>query len=198
MNRLIKTLLLLAALLVLGAFLGTGAAQASRGIELSSTTIGASGVITLNGVVTCDVLISITANSRTISKTTGITQATVNGGWVRNCTGSLVGSPSTGAFLGPIDIEYASFSGTLPNITRITVTLANGASSLNTVAGNCLYGGRVTGVGFDVTAGTLSGIDFNGSSAVSKVSGSILCPSTRTAAGRLTTFIPATPTLTLV
>lgn len=198
MKRHVKTLLMLAALLVLATFLGAGAAQASRGLSLSSTVIGASGVLTINGVITCDVLLALTLNSNTLMKTTGTNQGTANGGYIRNCSGSLAGSPNTGAILGPLNVQYASFQGTLPNITKINVVVPNAAWVNNTVAGPCLYAGNLTGLGFDIGSGTVRWVDFNGTNALPKSSGGFLCPSTRTISGVLATFLPAAPTVTLV
>lgn len=199
MHKHFKLLFMAAAFLTV-ALLGASTAQASRGISLSSTTIGASGVLTMNGVLTCDVLLSLTARSSTLSKTTGTTQATANGGYIRNCSGSLAGSPNTGAILGPINIEYASFDGTLPNIRKINIIARAAAFSVNTVAGNCLYQGDLSGVGFDLNGanpGSVLDVDFTGSNTLPKASGSFLCPSTGQITGKLNTLLSAV-TVTLV
>jgi hypothetical protein len=197
MHKSFKLLLMAVGFLTV-ALMGASTAQASRGISLSATTIGASGSLTMNSVITCDVLLSLTANSNTLTKTTGTTQATANGGYIRNCTGSLAGNPATGAILGPINIQYRSFAGTLPNITKINILAPNAAFSLNTVAGLCLYAGSLDGVGFDVSGGAISSVNFNGSSALAKSSGGLLCPSSGSISGLLTGFLPSAPTVTLI
>jgi hypothetical protein len=197
MSKYFKMLAMAMAFVVIAA-LGASTAQASRGISLSATTIGASGVLTMNGVLTCDVLLSLTANSLTLSKTTGTNQARANGGYIRNCAGSLAGSPNTGAILGPINLQYRSFGGALPAITRINIIAPNAAFSVNTIAGNCLYAGALDNVGFDIASGRISGVDFDATNALARSSGSILCPSTGTIRGDLTTFLPSAPTVTLV
>ena len=192
-------LLFMAAAFLMVALLGASTAQASTGISLSTTTIGASGQLVLNGVLTCDVLLSLTANSRTLTKTTGTNQAVANGGYIRNCAGSLAGSPNTGAILGPINVQYASFEGGLPTITKINITAPNAAFSVNAaVAGNCLYSGNLRGVGITRNSGTgaATGVRFD-SNALPKASGSFLCPSTGTIVGTLGTLLNAV-TITLI
>lgn len=190
-------LLLIPFALVVTAFAGASTAQASYGIALSDTVIGASGSLTMNGVITCDVLLSITANRIKISKTTGINQATASGGFIRNCTGSLVGRPNTGTIGSGINLQYRSFAGTLPNITRVNLLAPNAAFSVNTIAGVCAYGGSLDGLGVDISSRTVSGVDFSSTSSLPRTSGSVLCPSTAQMRGRLTTFLPSAPEVVL-
>jgi hypothetical protein len=196
MSKYFKLLALALSFVVIAA-LGASTAQASRGISLSSNTIGASGRLTMNGVLTCDVLLSLTVTNP-IVKGLSINQGRASGGHIRNCAGSLAGSPNTGAILGPINIQYAGFSGTLPRITRITIIAVSAGFSINTIAGNCLYGGNLNSVGFDISGSTVSGVDFDSTNGLSRASGSILCPATGTIRGDLTAFLPSAPTVTLI
>jgi hypothetical protein len=198
MSRYLKRLLLAAGILAVALAGGGSAAQASRGISFGSTVFGASGTFTMNGVLTCDILVGFTLSSSTLAKTTGVNQITANGGYVRNCLGSLGGSPNTGVILGPINVQYRSFSGTLPNITRINLVAVNMAWSWNSVAGVCLYAGSWDGIGLSVASGRVTDFDLTGSTGLAKSSGSILCPATGTLTGRLTGFLPSAPTVTLV
>lgn len=195
MSKRLRLLFFTAALLIVPV-LGASTAQASRGINVSTTNIAISGTIVLNGVLTCEFLIGI-GSSTTIAKTTGTNQASATGGYLRNCSGSLAGNPNTGAILGPINVQYRSFAGTLPNITKINLLFPNFAFSINTIAGNCLYGGSLDGSGLTISSGTGTAFDFTGSSALPRVSGGILCPTTGTITGQLRTFLTGV-TVTLV
>jgi hypothetical protein len=204
MPRYFKMLAMALAFVVI-ATLGASTAQASSGVRLSSTTIGASGRLTMNGILVCEVLLQLTASSLTLLKNAAPVQARASRGYIRNCTGSLAGTPPTGDILNVIDLKYRGFTGTLPNISRINVIAPittgspNGAQfSVNTIANVCLYQGALDGIGFDLSGGRITGVDFDATNPLPKASGSILCPSTGTIRGDLTTFLPSAPTVTLI
>lgn len=158
-------------------------AHASRGISLSSQTIGAGGTLTFNGGAwTCNALFTYRTNSNTISKTTGVNYGSITSGSITNCTGLATG----GTVLAPINLQYSSFTGTLPNISEINSVSPNFAISFNTIAGTCLYGGSVRTKKLLVVLGIT--IFRYISESVTKRSGSALCPSTLTIAGDLTTL----------
>lgn len=161
------------------------------------SSLGSSGKLTMNGALTCDVLLAITASSIDIPKRNGVVWSRAGNGYIRNCTGALAGSPNTGAILG-MSFQYTSFSGALPNITRVQFAAPDGTFVFRTIAGDCLYGGPISGLGIDMSGGSATGIDFDSTSSIPRVSGSILCPSTATLRGDLTTFLPSPPRYTLI
>ena len=171
-------------------------AQASTGVSLSSGgPITATGRLTMNGSTICTVSLTLTS-STTLRKTTGVTQAQVTAGSITACSSPI--GVNSGAVLTPINIQYASFSGTLPNITGIGVTAPNAGFRLDAFSGavRCLYGGNMTGITFNITGGRVTGVTF-ASNRLPLVSGSGLCPADGTVAGPLTVQGTA-PTVTLV
>lgn len=178
----LKLSLLAVAIVMVGAF-GATTAQASRGITVTQTRITATGVLTLNGGLTvCNVSLTLSLGSTTLTKTRGTNQGSVTAGSITGCSGLA----SSGAVLTPINVQYDTFAGTLPNITSISIVAPNAGFSLNTLGGTCLYGGSLSGVRFLVTGGAISNVDFTGSNAIAKVSGGALCPSTGTITGPMT------------
>lgn len=190
--RLIRSLLIAAAV-ALVALSASSTALASRGIRFSNSTIAAGGRLTINGNGICDVLLTIVA-ANPFLKVTGVNQGTM-AGTIRACSG--LGSTGAGTVLSGITVRYAAFSGTLPSIRGITIQSPNFGIQLATIIGNCLYGGSLTGLTFPVSAGQVTGVDFNASSTLPRVSGAALCPATWTLRGALST-LGTPPTVTLV
>ncbi|MGB7159235.1 MAG: hypothetical protein WBD40_14295 [Tepidisphaeraceae bacterium] len=188
------SMLFVAALAVLAGMFGAASAQAATGIRVSSSSIGAGGRLTMNGNVICDVLLTLTLTANPIAKRTGVNQGTA-AGTIRNCSGG--GATGAGTVLAGITVQYQSFSGTLPNITRITINAPNAGFQLATIVGNCLYGGNLTGVGLTASALAVTAADFGASATLPRVSGSGLCPASAQIRGVLA-VLGTPPTITLV
>lgn len=182
---------------VVGALMFTSAAHASRGYSSSATLLSANGVLTMTGGMACTVLLSIFLNSSSFNKGSRFANLDSGGSSITGCTGILAGRPNAGAFLPGTQIDTFSFTGTLPNITSLRLTLWSFGFLVNTVAGSCLFGGinTLTGVTFDVSSGVVRTMTFSGGS-VPRSSGSALCPTTGGFTGTLTLTFP--PTLTLI
>jgi hypothetical protein len=146
----IRSKLLLAALTAVVALsLGAGTAAALRSIESSATAVAASGrAITFAGGgsrVVCEVTLSLTLSTRSISKVRGSrvgnTKATVN---ERACTGGRARPLNTAE--GWVT-NYFSFAGTLPNITSIRLELVGTAFLVSAFGGfgECLFRGNAQG-----------------------------------------------------
>ena len=194
MIKSIRLALVSAAVVILGAMAFASTAQASRGISSSHTRIGVSGNLTMNGLVVCDVLLELTLASSSIAKSTSPAQGTVTAGDIPRCSAGA----TQGDILFPIPVSYASFNGTLPNISRINVTAGTVANpvgffleGLPFCAAGALFGGAasptMSGISFNVAGGQITGVTFN--SALNRNAGGALCPSRGTIEGTLTTFL---------
>ena len=194
MRKIARMLFVVVGLLAIAA----STAQASRGIRLSSSgPITATGRLTMNGSTICTVSLTLTA-ATTLSKTRGITQGTVTAGSITACSSPI--GVNSGVVLTPISIEYDSFTGLLPNISGINIIASNAGFRLDAFGGGvrCLYGGRMTGITFNITGGRVTGVTF-ASNTLPLVAGSGLCPAGGTVAGPLTvTPASSAPTVTLV
>jgi hypothetical protein len=184
-------------------------AQASSGIRVSRTVIGVSGRLTMNTLLVCDVLLELSLNNVTLLKTTADQKGTVSRGSITNC--NVAGG---GTILTPIPIFYNGFSGTLPNISRIDIRAGSAAApvgfQINNLLGACgllpgtaLYGGSATPVlnrvSLNVSAGTVTGVDFTLTNPLNKFSGTSGCPATATIRGTLSSFLsPGAPTVALI
>lgn len=149
-------------------------ALASRAIAVSPAgAITVSPPITFSaggGTTTCTVTFTGIFSAQ-IAKTPGALFGTLTSAPPAVCSGGLV---SRAAFLGPIDMTYTSFLGTLPNITGIGVLFRNLAVLFTTLAGSCLYAGNVGGL-FSTPGNP---VNSNGSTTMTRLSGSALCPPT--------------------
>lgn len=173
-------------------------ATAATGIQVGAGFLTASGVIRKNaGQSTCDVQITFSTDG-VIAKTTSLTPFPGEhfaAGSIRNCRGSLLNA--NGHSFSGGSIRYHSFIGTLPNITGIRLVLLGVSITLSTLAGNCTYGGDLSTVTATVAGGVATGVDFSGSAALPRVSGSALCPSSMALSGALTASAPV-PSVRLV
>lgn len=191
--RMIRSMLITTAI-VITALAVSGTAVASRGISLSATSIGAGGRLTMNGGWMCNFLLMVATSSRTVSKTPGVDQGTI-AGTVSGCSGGWL--TGAGTVLAGIALRYQSFSGSLPNITTLTISSPNFGIQFATIVGPCLYGGNLTGLNLPLSGGQLTGVDFNSTSTIPRVGGSALCPSTWQVRGSLA-VLGTRPVATLV
>jgi hypothetical protein len=149
---------------------GAATASASTGVSVPGGAITGTGTaITFSGgfgSITCPVTLVGSLNAR-INKTVGATVGTITSGSVGACSGSFGVVSASASVLGfPWTVTYRSFSGTLPNISRVNL-VANGAAfliSASTLLGqlNCLYRDNVDTT--TVGAPTVTGLNVNDSS----------------------------------
>ena len=146
--------LLLAALTAaLAITLGAGGASALRSISLNPAgnnvearstaltfTEGGGGFSLI-----CEVTLTINLNSA-ISKTAGSIVGNVIAAVFRNCRGGtfIVLAPEA---RNPWPIKFQNFTGTLPNITEVTLTIENTGFLVEAFfrTARCLYGGTIEG-----------------------------------------------------
>lgn len=169
------------------------AARGSSGIQSSSSgPITANGSITFGGNTICTVSLTFSLSANPMLKTIGRTQGTVSGGSITSCRSSI--GITDGTWLLPGNIQYSSFSGTLPNITSVLTNVTNTGFQLNSSLGiRCLYGTLVLVIRFlfflIATATILNQINID-SAPVPRVSGGGLCPASVTVRGTLAVLSP--------
>ena len=209
MRKSIRFVLLGIAVTVVGA-LGATSAQAATGVSVSAQRIGVSGVLTMNSLLTCTVLLELTLNSTTLTKTTLGSKGSVTAGSITNC--NLAGG---GRVLTPIPIYYTGFTGRLPNIERIRINAGDASNPVGFQITNLtplacplfgaspLYGGaadfNLADVDFvlNSSTGQVTAVAFGNSEALSENT-STTCPNEATIRGQLTVFLGTAPTVTLV
>jgi hypothetical protein len=117
-------LFMVAAAALLG--LGATTASASRGVTIPGGAITATGgSIVFSGSVaniTCRVTLTGTLNT-SITKTAGASVGSVTGGSTTGCSSSLGGTATATVLEFPWPIRYNSFTGTLPNISSVLMTV---------------------------------------------------------------------------
>ena len=160
-------------------------AQGSTGIGLSSgSPVTATGRLTMNGSTICSW--SLTLNfPATLRKAPGVNQATVSAGSISACSPPI--GVNSGVILTPFNIQYASFTGSLPGITGLNLKSPDFGFRLDAFSGfvRCLYGGNFTGMTLNIVGGTLRTATF-ATNRIPLVVGSGLCPADLTFAGTIT------------
>lgn len=168
--------------------------SASRGIQLGaggSQTIGVGGNVTINsGLATCDLLMTIQSDG-IILKRSGSQGERFTAATISNCRGGMV---TAARALLPFDLEYSSFSGTLPIPTDLNMVSNAAAIAVTTPVGVCLYlGRRIPKWLWWITLPLIRFVD----SRLARVSGSALCPAQLVITGNLAVLGRA-PAMSLV
>ena len=107
-------------------------------------------------------------------------------GSITNCSGLA----SSGTVYAPLTVRYQSNGGLPANVgdpltTSIVVSSPDADFGLNTLLGECRYGGNLTDVVFHANAsGQVTSVEFTNKS-IPRIGGSILCPSSGAIAGTL-------------
>jgi hypothetical protein len=196
----------LAALMLLA--LAAGTASALRSIESSAsviTLLSRSLTFTGNGIrVVCEVGITITLNERSIAKrpTNPIGRAEVKvlgqEGGVERCSTNRARTLG-----GPFNINYLSFTGTLPRIEALNLQLLQVAFSVTAVGITCLYTANALGIqkvdanrALERLRGEERGEAYRLESITAARENSGLCPTTAQIA-LAGSFAPVTPLVTI-
>ncbi len=147
--------------------------------------------------INCELTLEGSFHSKTLSKVCGqligyITEAIIHHPcrtpemWVLNGT-ETIGGVTTRQTL-PWHILFISFSGTLPRITRIRVSLRNAAFLLETFGVSCLYRTSETEPAFEnigvEEGGAVTGLESEETTRIRKFEGGVLCPATTRLIGR--------------
>ncbi len=147
--------------------------------------------------VNCEVTLEGSFHSRTLSKVCGqligyITEAIVHHpcktpeGWALNGT-EVIGGVTVRQTL-PWHILFISFSGTLPRITSIRVSLRNASFLVENFGVSCLYRTSETEPAFGnigvEAGGAVTGLESDETARIRKTSGGLLCPGTGRLIGR--------------
>lgn len=95
--------------------------------------------ITELGTVNCELQLSGTWRSRTITKTAGSVIGEVNTGQLVSCTEGTVGTMLTTGTI-PWEVRYSSYTGTLPEIASVTFQVVGFRILIQPIGGiSCLY-----------------------------------------------------------
>lgn len=140
-------LLTAACIAVFSLALFTSAAAALRSITVNRTRVTATSrsvifeASELN--TTCEVTLNGETTVTAAAKRAGTNIGVITEGRTTNCRGAAREARVLNTAVRPIRIQYASFAGTLPRITSVSVTGVESEFLLNTFFGSCLYKGDV-------------------------------------------------------
>lgn len=183
---------LLSAVSILTAIVTTAAANRSVNIASGVGPVSAAAVtfIAEELRITCEVSLNGSLN-RSVAKRAGVSVGSVSVASAANCRNGTV------IFLSPPwEVQYVSFSGTLPSISSGRLKLVGAAFLVNTLGGlaQCLYRGDPQATSTGGTTATGVRVDETINIPLSRrLSG--ICTANLTVAGLLETNVPATLTL---
>jgi hypothetical protein len=109
----------------------------SRGFRFGR--INSTEFITTMGSINCELQLSGTWRSRTITKSAGAVIGEVNTGQLVNCSEGQIGLMLTTGTI-PWEVRYSSYTGTLPEITSVTFQVVGFRILIRPIGGiSCLY-----------------------------------------------------------